>query len=90
MYSEAAVLLPRFLYLRKKYTDCETQSVYFYKLLLTTTIITTAAAIAIAAIAGTTVKKSGDYRHGRGLPYNRGNGVTVSYNRRLARIIGYV
>lgn len=56
---------------------------------LPVTVAVPTAVTAIATIAGKVVKESRDYRRGRGLPYYRGNGVAVSYDRRLARIIGY-
>lgn len=63
----------------------------------TAAIVATVAAAVVAAIvkivaatvAGKAVKNSRDYGRGRRLPYYRGNGIAVRYDRRFARIIGY-
>lgn len=48
------------------------------------------AIVAVAtAVTRKIVKNSYNYGRGRRLPYNRGDGVAVRYDRRFARIIGY-
>lgn len=60
-----------------------------------TAITAAAAAVPIATIAktaavtGQAVKNSCNHGRGRGLPYNRGNGIAVSYDGSFARIVGY-
>lgn len=72
-------------------TTVKTAAVITATVTLAAALPTAITAVAvIATVAGQIVEKSCYYRRGRGLPYNGGYGIAESYNRRLARIIGYI